>query len=91
MDTIWLEDERTGIYFEFQAIWEWEDVGIGHYEFWGHREYDEQIKKVIKEIDLSDWDVNDTGYQEVDQIKSLGEQFLEDNFSEIERKLYEKL
>lgn len=93
MATIWIEDESTGIEFEFEAIWEWESVGIGWYNFWGHEEFDDSKAKKINEIQLVDWDTNGSDYSESEKIdvKVLGEQFLVNNYPEIERKLYEVL
>lgn len=91
MADIWLTDERTGIDFQFQAYWVWEDVGIGWYDFHGSVEYDNTKKKVIKEIDLVGWDAISSEHSESEgyEIKLLGEQCLVDNYEEIERQLYE--
>jgi len=91
MNTVWITDETTGVNFEFQAYWHWENVGIGWYDFHGSVEYDGTNTKVIGKVELLDWDTRNSDYENSEgwDVKIKGEEFLVDNYEEIERRLYE--
>ena len=78
-----IEIDDVTYYVYFDIIWEWENDGIGHYEYWGQKCFDagtwsSSIHDVeIKSIYLAD-DETETELQVSDEIKEKIIQYIID-------------
>lgn len=79
--------EQDGYEFLFEGLLRPEYEGIGHYEFWGHREFDNTWVDRLQEANCTEILDSEGNSLELEKFQQKIEEVKHDNWSEIEDQL----